>query len=204
MTRIALAPSGVHWTVQGEGRMSGDQMVFCRLAGCSVGCAGCDTDYSAYEKVSVADLVERIVGVRPERGKRVCWITGGEPMDQPGAGELIGLLKSRGWYVCLATSGAKPVRGNPDWVSVSPHSAESSPAVIACSELKVVDGLNGLSLDDWHSRRGHACSATHKYVQPLTVSGVPAAGSLARCIAFVSKHPDWSISEQRHHAWGVE
>lgn len=43
--RYAIAPNGVFPTVQGEGAMLGVPTLFVRLAGCSVGCAGCDIDY---------------------------------------------------------------------------------------------------------------------------------------------------------------
>ena len=75
-----MAPNGVFNTVQGEGNLLGVPMTFVRLAGCSVGCPGCDTDYSVALRLSVAEVVERVQ--RLARRKWV-WLTGGEPTDHP-------------------------------------------------------------------------------------------------------------------------
>jgi 7-carboxy-7-deazaguanine synthase len=73
-----LAKDGVFWTIQGEGALSGDPMVFVRFAGCSVGCSQCDTDYRVFRRVSVEELVAEIQAAIPEHAQRPwVWLTGG-------------------------------------------------------------------------------------------------------------------------------
>ena len=43
--KYPLASNPIFWTIQGEAHLRGFQMCFVRLAGCSVGCEHCDTDY---------------------------------------------------------------------------------------------------------------------------------------------------------------
>src|SRR5690348_9947144 len=77
--KYPLAPQGVFRTVQGEGALLGVPMVFIRLAGCSVGCAGCDTDYSPDSFRSLAEIEAEVKAVRGNA--EWVFITGGEPAD---------------------------------------------------------------------------------------------------------------------------
>lgn len=43
--KYPLSLNPIFWTIQGEAHLRGFQMCFVRLAGCSVGCEHCDTDY---------------------------------------------------------------------------------------------------------------------------------------------------------------
>ena len=73
--RIPLAPQGVFRTIQGEGVLLGVPMVFVRLAGCSVGCPECDTDYSIAERATVEEIARRAIDADPSLAW--AWITGG-------------------------------------------------------------------------------------------------------------------------------
>lgn len=107
--KYTIAPNGIFWTIQGEGHLRGFQMAFLRLAGCSVGCPGCDTNYSVAEKLEVADLVDRVATVMPDADRdQWVWITGGEPADRD-LRPLLAELKSRGYSTALATSGVHRV-----------------------------------------------------------------------------------------------
>lgn len=207
--RYSLAPNGVFWSLQGEGHLQGFQQAFIRLAGCSVGCAGCDTDYSKAESVELEDLIDRVRAVIPStlRGDAWVWITGGEPSDlpQPKQVALIDALHAEGWNVCVATSGVKRFIPPVEWLSVSPHTL--APMQRYANELKLVDGLNGLSLHQWADAMDHRFQAMYRYVQPLSTwdgeRWVEDPKSLVRCLAFLATHPDWALSQQRHHQWGV-
>ena len=54
-----LSPNPIFWTIQGEGHLRGFQMCFIRLAGCSIGCANCDTDYSVESRARADDIAEQ-------------------------------------------------------------------------------------------------------------------------------------------------
>ena len=80
--RYPLSSNPIFWTIQGEGHMRGSQMCFIRLAGCSVGCPGCDTDYRKKEMATPEEIAQRADDVTPpEARERWAWITGGEPTD---------------------------------------------------------------------------------------------------------------------------
>lgn len=102
MKTYPLASQGVFRTIQGEGAMLGVPMTFIRLAGCSVGCQHCDTDYRVHRRVTLDELVREVCGEAALGGW--AWITGGEPTDHD-LGPLVQGLKRAGLRVALATSG---------------------------------------------------------------------------------------------------
>ena len=186
---LALAPDGVFRSIQGEGQLLGEPMVFVRLAGCSLNCPQCDTDYSVAERVSVAEVVKRINLVHPT--DRV-WITGGEPTDQPALGRLTNILDIAYRDVAIATNGAKGGPFGGHWRSVTYHGGY--PLVMdRGDELKIVDGLNGYVLAD------PGGTFKHRFVQPLWGD----EGSAARCTQFVLENPGWRLGVQAHKSWGL-
>src|SRR5947207_15974129 len=72
----------IFFTIQGEGHLRGFQQTFIRLAGCSVGCPECDTDYSRRESLTAEGIAERAAAITPKMIDPWAWITGGEPTDQ--------------------------------------------------------------------------------------------------------------------------
>ena len=194
----ALAPQGVYWTVNGEGAHTGQQMVFLRLAGCSVGCPECDTDYSVSERVSVATLVERVRSVAPERFHIThpwVWITGGEPTDhdlQP----LIDALQP--WRVALAESGHNGQQhfDGLSWRSVSPHRRIEG---LYGSEVKMIPRLGSLTWSDVEDHAMWATNFAYRWVQPLAGS----TDEQQRCIDFCLRTPGVQMSSQAHLGWNI-
>lgn len=198
--KFPLAPNGIFHSLQGEGAKTGQPMTFLRLAGCSVGCPGCDTDYSVSEKVTTADILKRMDEVTPDGAPRVAWVTGGEPADLPIAKQdaLSCALRSEGWVLTVATSGSKPWRGNGyAWLSVSPHGGKLKQ--LHGGEIKVVHGLNGLDARAWIREWDDKIRFPHRFVQPLTSGGLPT--NLDDCLAITRESPGWGLSEQHHHRW---
>jgi len=78
--------------------------VFVRLTGCNLRCTWCDTAYAFEEGVdlSVRLVLERIAPY----ATRYVLITGGEPLVQEGAIDLIGELCDRGYEVAVETGGS--------------------------------------------------------------------------------------------------
>ena len=94
-------------------------------------------------------------------------------------------------------------------MSVSPHSSDPAKFLQRYgNEVKLVDGLNGLDLEEWAAKWDRETDFWYRYVQPSSslVEGryVEDAQSLARCVAFLKRHPHWALSRQDHHVWGVE
>ncbi len=218
-TRYPIAPNGVFWSIQGEGHLRGFQMGFVRLAGCSVGCPQCDTNYSVAEKLTLHELEARCVRTFKQSRDGWVWITGGEPSDHD-LRPLLASMKALGYSTAVATSGSKRLIPPVDWLSVSPHSAD--PAKFQQrygNEVKLVEGLNGLDINEWVNEwdRPGMIDFMYRYVQPRSVpvpySETTGTGrvvryeedpaSLERCMTFLRDHPTWALSRQDHHTWGV-
>lgn len=98
-------------SIQGEGLMIGRLTFFIRAAGCNLRCAWCDTKFSLDPKagsdMTVDQLVEAVGAT-----ENVCF-TGGEPLEQSDAGELLERLVRAGKTVVLETNGSKDLRDVP-------------------------------------------------------------------------------------------
>jgi organic radical activating enzyme len=201
--RYPLAANPVFWTIQGEGHMRGEQMCFVRLAGCSVGCPNCDTDYRKQETVPVEEIVARVEAVTaPQARKRWVWITGGEPTDH-NLLPLVETLREKNFRIALASSGHREVVAQVDWLSISPHHPAKW-VQLSGSEVKIVPGLNGFGIEDFRAARpDEQTDFTYRYVQPLSIGKQEDAASLRTCLEFVQANPNWSLSRQDHHYWNV-
>jgi len=94
-------------SIQGEGLDIGLPTVFVRSVGCNLRCAWCDTKY-AYQggaDWSIDSLETRIATYKVGR---VC-LTGGEPLMQKDAPELVQRLLKAGYEVSVETNGSLPV-----------------------------------------------------------------------------------------------
>lgn len=199
--QIALAPNPIYWTVQGEGHLRGFQMCFLRLAGCSVGCQQCDTDYTVFKRETAETIAWSCNNATPTLMRdRWVWITGGEPTDH-NLRHLIAALRGYRFSIAVATAGHARLIQPVDWLSVSPHDPKQ---LVQCygNEIKLVDGLHGLDMDAFI--RQHPDETTdffYRYVQPLSVNGVEQPESVERCRAFLDRHPNWALSRQDHLHW---
>ena len=106
-------------TLQGEGRYTGSPAYFIRLAGCDVGCSWCDVQESwpveNHPKLKVAELV---LGAK-NSGLPMVVVTGGEPCMY-NLEPLTTALRKEGLKIHLETSGAYPISGKFDWITLSP------------------------------------------------------------------------------------
>lgn len=198
--KYGIAPDGIFWSLQGEAHLRGFQMAFLRLAGCSVGCALCDTDYSVHERLTPAEIVERLRAVMPVHRDQWVWITGGEPADY-NLRPLLGALRREGFSTAVATSGNKRLIPPVDWLSVSYHGGYPLAQKYG-SELKLVDQLGGLDFDEFLTRYpDDQTDFMYRYVQPLWRNGREDSESLRRCLCWLERHPSWSLSRQDHKHW---
>ncbi len=204
MQTYPIAKNGVFWTIQGEGHLRGFQMCFVRLAGCSVGCKQCDTDYSVNERLSAAEIAKRCHDVTPRNARdRWVWITGGEPTDHD-LRELLGALRSMRFSTALATSGHRRMIPPVDWLSVSPHDPKKLLQTYG-NEIKVVPGLGSIHdmKDFLDEHPDDQTDFMYRYVQPLWKNGAEDSQSLKSCLAFLNENPNWSLSRQDHKHWDV-
>lgn len=190
MMRYPLARQGIYRSFQGEGALLGLPMVFIRLAGCSVGCPRCDTDYRVHRRATVAEIRAEVDAIATPG--RWVWITGGEPTDHD-LDPLFDALCS--YRMALATSGVRRVPGYWDFLSVSPHDPNRWEQRTG-DQVNLVPGLNGFSLEAFGDCEGF----DHRYATPLY--GDPE--SLEACRAWVETHRGWRLGIQAHRHWGME
>lgn len=194
---IRLAKQGVFRTIQGEGHLLGLPMTFVRLAGCSVGCPQCDTNYQPHDEKDVGQLAGEIVAMTPPGGW--VWITGGEPTDQDVEG-LVGELGNYDCEIAVATAGVRVVDWPLNvWASVSPHDVTKW-RLRQGHQLNLVPGLNGF--DPWRHENEIQWAANgfaHLYATPL----YGCRESLESCRRWVESHDGWKLGIQAHRVWGM-
>lgn len=130
-------------TFQGEGCHAGRKAAFIRLFGCPVHCPWCDSagtwhpDHipTTIDRLAPEALAEEAAATQPE----FVVITGGEPAIH-NLGPLTTALHARQLPVHLETSGAFPLRGSFDWVTLSPKrwKMPCAEALAAASEFKLI------------------------------------------------------------------
>jgi 7-carboxy-7-deazaguanine synthase len=100
----ALKVNEIFYSIQGESSFAGLPCLFVRLSGCPLRCTWCDTTY-AYEEGVIWQLAE-LSGHILDQGCNLVELTGGEPLAQAGALELITRLCDAGSTVLIETCGA--------------------------------------------------------------------------------------------------
>jgi len=196
---LKLARQGVFHTIQGEGVMLGVPMTFVRLAGCSVGCKQCDTNYQPHEEKDVRQVAGEIV--QAGRWGQWVWITGGEPADQaPDVEGLVTTLLHYGCRVAIATAGVGKIDVPASvFVSVSPHDMGRW-VLRSGDQLNIVPGLNGFDPFACYAELMRAArDFRHCFATPLYGD----AESLAMCRRLVDQSPGWRLGVQAHRMWGV-
>lgn len=95
-------------SIQGEGLFTGIPMFFIRTSRCNLRCAWCDSTYTFYGGKETK--LEDIIGAA--ENSKLDWVclTGGEPLLQKEAPELVRKLTEMGKYVLIETSGSLPIR----------------------------------------------------------------------------------------------
>lgn len=102
MSRLRLTE--VFVSLQGETSTVGIPTVFIRLTGCPLRCHYCDTAYAFHGGTwfEMDDLLHQVAAFNVKH----VTVTGGEPLAQPAAIELLERLCDAGYLVSLETSGA--------------------------------------------------------------------------------------------------
>jgi 7-carboxy-7-deazaguanine synthase len=100
----ALVVNEIFTSIQGETTGAGRPCTFVRLTGCNLRCGYCDTAYAFHEGEERS--LDAIVAEVEDRGVAFVTITGGEPLLQPGARDLIRRLLDRGFEVQVETGGS--------------------------------------------------------------------------------------------------
>ncbi len=108
-----LAVSELFVSIQGETSAAGMVCAFIRLAGCNLRCSYCDATYTYREPATAMSLDEVLAWTAGQRGIRLVAVTGGEPLLQPAARDLLHALAAQPYRVLLETNGSLPITGLP-------------------------------------------------------------------------------------------
>ncbi len=103
-------------SVQGESTHAGRPCAFVRLTGCPMRCVWCDSEYTftGGERVSLDDVLAQVRAMNC----RLVEVTGGEPLAQKDAFELIRRLCDAGHEVLVETGGYVSTEGLDERASV--------------------------------------------------------------------------------------
>ena len=165
------------YSFQGEGLHAGRAAYFIRTFGCPVHCPWCDsagTWHPDYIPKKIDRFIPEALAAEAAQTKaEFTVITGGEPTIHD-LNKLTDALHAVGQEVHLETSGAFPIQGTFDWITLSPKRWEHP----------LVDNI---SRADEFKLIIDRPEAIEEYVTLLTGSG---AQFKADCIIWL--HPEWS------------
>ena len=99
----------IYLSIQGESSRAGLPCVIVRLAGCNLECRWCDTPEARTQErqMTVDEILARVAGLKCHRVE----VTGGEPLAQPAALELLARLCESEYETMLETNGSIDVTG---------------------------------------------------------------------------------------------
>lgn len=189
----------IFYSIQGEGYWTGRPAVFVRFSGCNLWngveqdraaaiCTFCDTNFTAFEKYSLDQLVTEITLRWPGGGTPMVIFTGGEPLLKLDIA-LVDTLRNQGWYTAIETNGTRPLKVPVDWVCVSPktptiHINTGDELKLVYPQARVTPQLfddNGFS---------------HHWLSPMDGPNLKENTELA--YRYCLNHPRWRLNIQTH------
>ena len=104
-----LRVTEIFLSVQGESTHAGRPCAFVRLTGCPMRCTWCDSEYTftGGERMEMEEVLAQVRAMNC----RLVEVTGGEPLAQRAAFELIGRLCDEGYEVLVETGGYVSTEG---------------------------------------------------------------------------------------------
>lgn len=183
------------YTLQGEGYHQGKAAYFIRLGGCDVGCVWCDVkeswDASVHPLLSVQYLLNEV----KKTPARIVVITGGEPLMH-NLDELTAVFRNAGLKMHIETSGAHPLSGTWDWITLSPKKFKAPLDAILpfANELKVV--VFNKTDFEWAEKYAALVSpGCRLYIAPEWDKSEQVTPLI---IDYIKAHPQWQLSLQVH------
>jgi len=203
MTELTTYPvMEVFPTLQGEGKYTGSPSYFIRLAGCDVGCSWCDVKESwPVEDHPQIKIDELVLGAK-NSGLPMVVVTGGEPCMY-NLEPLTTALKNEGLKIHLETSGAHPISGDFDWITLSPKKFKAClpGSYLKANELKVVV-VNKHDLKWAREQAVNVKDDTLLYLQPEWDRKEQVHGIIKEFLGSEEGRV-WSLSTQTHKYLGI-
>jgi len=182
------------YTLQGEGAHSGKAAYFIRLGGCDVGCHWCDVkDSWDADRHPLTDMKE--LSATAAKIADLVVITGGEPtlwnLDF-----ITRKLKEFGVRTHIETSGAHPLTGDFDWITLSPKK-------LAHPQSEIIEKANELKCiiynhDDFRFAEKYAAKVRKDCLLFLQPEWSRRDKMTPAIIDYVKENPKWRICIQTH------
>ena len=182
------------YTIQGEGAHTGRAAYFIRLGGCDVGCHWCDVKDSWDAHKHPLIRAEEIAQTAAYHCKTII-ITGGEPLMW-NLEVLTKKLKELGCMIHIETSGSHPLRGQVDWITLSPKKLKLPKEEIyqIADELKVVIFNN----HDFKFAEEQASKVSPKCRLYLQAEWSKREQNYPKITEYILQNPKWVASVQTH------
>jgi 7-carboxy-7-deazaguanine synthase len=183
------------YTLQGEAYHAGKAAYFIRLGGCDVGCVWCDVKDSWDAAAHPLMTTEEIVSAAAQHECRLAVITGGEPAMH-NLTDLCDALHKAGFSIHIETSGAHPLTGALDWVTLSPKKFKAP--LEGCTELADELKIVVFNKSDFEWAETYAAKVRPEcklYLQPEWDKKETVTPLI---IEYIKKHPQWQLSLQTH------
>jgi len=183
------------YSIQGEGCNTGRAAYFVRVGGCDIGCSWCDTKYAwnadLHPMVAIGGIIDNVL----QAGADSVVVTGGEPLMW-NLTLLCSSLRAHGIKTFIETSGAYPLTGSWDWITLSPKKGMlPEPEIwLKADELKVIieDGTDFEDAEKYSLKVGPQCRLL---LQPEWSRYESMIGVITE---YVKKNPRWAVSLQAH------
>lgn len=182
------------YTIQGEGAHTGKAAYFIRLGGCDVGCHWCDVKESWDPELHPLKNADEIADEAARYCKTIV-LTGGEPLMW-NLNVLTNRLKAHGCTIHIETSGAYPMSGILDWITLSPKKTMlPKPEIYAAAhELKVIV----FNQHDFKFAEEQAAKVSPDCKLYLQSEWSKRDKMYPEITDFILAHPQWQASVQTH------
>jgi 7-carboxy-7-deazaguanine synthase len=187
-------------SIQGEGYHQGVLAYFIRLSGCDVGCPWCDVKESWQVEDSQWRDIGEIISEIKETEAQTIIVTGGEPLMYD-LKPLTNKLHEEGFKIHIETSGAYPLSGNFDWITLSPKKFKEplNELYSKANELKVIVA----SKKDFEWAEAEALKVKPECHLYLQAEWDRKEKQYPRIYYYIAEHPIWKISIQTHKYLGL-
>lgn len=182
------------YTIQGEGAHTGLAAYFIRVGGCDVGCHWCDVKESWNPKLHPLVDAEQIAITAAKHCKTIV-LTGGEPLMY-NLDYLTTKLKELGCTIHIETSGAYPLSGQLDWITLSPKKTKLPLEEIyqKASELKMIVFNN----HDFSFAEEQAAKVSTNCKLYLQSEWSKRNENYPKITDYILANPQWQASVQTH------
>lgn len=183
------------YTLQGEGFHQGKAAYFIRLGGCDVGCVWCDVkdswDASSHPMLTINEIVSKV----REYPCKIVVITGGEPTLYD-LTELTQQLHNNGFQTNIETSGAHELKGEFDWICLSPKKFKPPVDSILqkAHELKIII----FNKSDFKWAESFAARVRGDCMLFLQPEWSKSEVMTPMIVDYIKNHPQWQLSLQIH------